>query len=91
MWILAHAHGTLLGLLHVAFGATLSILGEGSQRWRRIASPCLTGASVLLPGGFFLGGTVVYAGDPGVGILLVPIAAVLLFVAVLLTARGVSN
>jgi len=42
----------------------------------------LTGATVLLPGGFFLGGAMIYAGDPGVGILLVPVGALLLLVAV---------
>ena len=43
-------------------------------------------ASLLLPGGFFLGGVVIYAGDPGLGILLVPVGALLLLTAVLLTA-----
>gem|GEM_PF-5304127 len=34
------------------------------------------------------GGVVFYGGDPGVGILLLPIGAVLLLVAVALTLRG---
>jgi hypothetical protein len=46
------------------------------------------GASVLLPGGFFLGGLFLYRTDPGLGIVLVPIGAVLLFIAVFLTARA---
>jgi hypothetical protein len=50
----------------------------------------LIGASVLLPGGFFLGGFFIYDGDPGLGALLVPVGGVLLLIAVFLTARGIS-
>ena len=46
---------------------------------------------VLMPVGFFLGGVWIYGGDPGLGVLLVPIGAAALFVAVALTARGVSS
>jgi hypothetical protein len=53
-----------------------------------LAGNCLLGASVLLPGGFFLGGLFLYGGDPGLGVLLVPLGALLLLVAVLLTARA---
>jgi len=48
----------------------------------------MLGATLLMPAGFFLGGVVFYGGDPGVGILLLPIGAVLLLVAVALTLRG---
>ena len=34
--------------------------------------------SVLLPGGFLLGGLVIHGGDPGIGIYLTPIGAALL-------------
>ena len=53
----------------------------------RLASPSLIGATLLLPGGFLLGGLMIYDGDPGPGVLLVPIGALSLFIAVLLTAR----
>jgi len=87
MWTLAHAHGTLLALTHLAFAATVvPPAGDPSPRWLRTASACLVGSSVLLPGGFFLGGVVIYAGDPGVGIVLVPLGAVLALAAVLLAA-----
>jgi hypothetical protein len=89
MWTLAHAHGTLLGLVHVAFGATVSLAPAWDARRRSLASNCLMAASLLIPGGFFLGGVVIYAGDPGLGIVLVPVGALLLFTAVFLTARGV--
>ena len=56
LWTLAHAHGALLGLVHLGFAATLGlgvVLSERSSRW---ASGCLAGASFLLPGGFAIGG-----------------------------------
>ena len=86
MWRLAHAHGTLLGLIHLGFGITLNILRPPHAALCKLASRCLIGAGILLPGGFFLGGLVVYGGDPGLGILLVPVGALLLFVAVLVSA-----
>ena len=88
MWTLAHAHGTLLGLMHIGFAATTNLLPEWDAWRRRVASRCLLAAGLLIPGGFFLGGLVIYAGDPGLGILLVPVGAVLLFIAVFLTARA---
>ena len=59
MWTLAHAHGTLLSLVHVIFGLSLRATAESFVRNLRLISSCLIGASVLLPGGFFLGGVVV--------------------------------
>ncbi len=88
LWTLAHAHGTLLSLIHVAFGLTLLRVPEWTERWRSVGSRCLIGATILMPGGFFLGGLVFHAGDPGLGILLLPIGAALLFAAVGLTARA---
>jgi hypothetical protein len=90
MWTLAHAHGTLLALIHIGFALSLSALSNGNVRWRRLASPCLIGASILLPGGFFLGGIFIYGGDPGVGVLLLPIGALLLFVAIFVIARNTA-
>jgi len=91
MFTLAHAHGTLLGLVHIAFGLALAAHGPDSRRWLRIASPLLRAASVLLPGGFLLGGVVIYGGDPGVGILLVPLGALAAMVAVFLAARHLGR
>jgi hypothetical protein len=84
MWTLAHAHGTLLALINVAFAFTLRVATLQGPRVR-LASRCLLASSVLLPAGFFLGGIDVYAGDPGLGVLLVPAGAALLVVAVLVT------
>lgn len=86
MFTLAHSHGTLLGLLNVAFAVTLPHLPDWEVNRARLAGRCLFLASLLIPGGFLLGGLVVYGGDPGLGILLVPVGAVCLVIAVLLTA-----
>lgn len=86
LWTLAHAHGVLLGVLHIAFALSCRP-GADSDRAVRTASRCLTAAGILLPGGFLLGGIAIYDGDPGLGIFLVPIGGALLFVSVLLTAR----
>jgi hypothetical protein len=91
MWTLGHAHGTLLALVHVAFAFTMHVLPETAGRWRRVSSACLMSASILLPGGFFLGGIFLYATDPGIGIYLVPLGAVVLFLGVLLAAWGASS
>jgi len=91
MWTLAHAHGVLLGVLHLGFAFTLRELDATSLAWPRTPSLCLSGATVLLPLGFLLGGAVTYGGDPGVGILLVPVGAALLFAAVTITLVNVRR
>lgn len=88
MWTLAHAHGTLLGLAHIGFAWTVSTLSPGLGRARQ-ASSALAAASLLLPGGFFAGGVRFYAGDPGIGIALVPIGAVLVIYAAVAVARDI--
>jgi hypothetical protein len=46
---------------------------------RPSVSLALISAAILMPVGFFLGGIVIYDGDPGLGVWLVPIGAALLF------------
>jgi hypothetical protein len=87
MWTLAHAHGVGLALVNIAFAWTVKERGWSP----RLPSTCLVAASVLLPSGFFLGGISFYSGDPGLGVLLVPVGAVLLIVAVVITARVVTG
>lgn len=91
MWTLGHAHGTLLALVNAVFGFTILALSGDVGRAHRWASPCIMGASILLPGGFFVGGIFTYAGDPGVGIFLVPFGAAFLFVGVLLAAIAITK
>lgn len=88
MWTLAHAHGTLLALVNLVFGLMLRVVPEfGGPRLPTISSS-LIGALIVLPAGFFLGGVVVYGGDPSLGIVLVPIGAVLLLTALTFSAQS---
>ena len=113
MWRLAHAHGTFLSLVHIAYAATIFLWanlpsgqagksGRPAQAKREKAaqqatpwyiwpSRLLIGASVALPGGFFLGGVVIRGGDPGLGVLLLPIGAAMLLLAVFTVARAVTR
>ena len=79
VWTLAHTHGTLIGVLNLLF-AYDSLF--------QTASGCFTAAGVLMPLGFFLGGIVIYGGDPGLPVLLAPVGGALLVVAVAITALG---
>ncbi|MEO6596720.1 MAG: hypothetical protein ABIP94_18390 [Planctomycetota bacterium] len=79
LWRLAHAHGTFLGLVHVAFALSVAHIGGQAPR---LSSACLMGASIALPGGFLLGGFGVQGGDPGAGIVLVPLGLLLLLIAI---------
>ena len=90
MWTLAHAHGTLLGLVQLAFAFTLRHIDVEAAAVRS-SSSALIGASVLLPAGFFLGGVRFYSGDPGVGVALVPIGAALLIYAAVVVARQLAT
>lgn len=87
MWRLAHAHGALLGLVNVVAGLHIRVLPETGAAYRRVTSAALLAATALIPGGFFLGGIVFYGGDPGLGVLILPIGAVCLLVAAFLLAR----
>ncbi len=82
---LAHAHGALLGVVNILFAITAQHIGRGAP-WQGKISPLLLTGSLLLPAGFLLGGVVVYGGDPGIGVLLVPIGAAMLIIAVAVTA-----
>jgi hypothetical protein len=90
MWTLAHAHGVGLAIVNVLFALTLRIPEFRLQKLRLVSS-CLISASLLLPGGFFLGGLAFYSGDPGVGVIAVPAGAVLLLSAVFYTARATAR
>jgi hypothetical protein len=97
MWTLAHAHGTLLSLVQVAFAVGLRHFGRWTAARLKLASFFLLDAAVLIPVGFFLGGLRPTETDPDWGVLLVPAGAVLLAVAVAtivwsgLTGRGESG
>jgi len=90
MWTLAHAHGALLGLVHIAFALTLPALAPSFARRQSVVSTLLVAASILLPGGFFLGGIVVFGGDPNPAVLLSPVGALFMLIAVFMTAAGIA-
>ena len=88
MWTLAHAHGALLSVVNIVFGISAKHMPAWPEAGRNLASKCHLGALVLLPLGFFAGGVFIHGGHTGLCVLLLPPGAVLLFVAVGLTARG---
>lgn len=77
LWTLAHAHGTLLGLVVVVMGYSARSLIPTAEA-RKTPLKLLRAASVLVPCGFFLGGVGASEGDPSLFILLVPFGAALL-------------
>ena len=91
MWTLAHAHGTLLAILNIVFGLSLRVVPELTTSRLAFVSSALAGATIVMPAAFFLGGMVFYGGDPGLGILLLPVGAFLLLAAIFWIARGVSS
>jgi hypothetical protein len=92
MWRLAHAHGALLGLIHLALAAQLAREPASIGGRPRSVSLALCAATVLLPGGFLLGGAWFYEGDPGIGIALVPLGAVaLIWACASLALAGVAQ
>jgi len=86
LWTLAHAHGTLLGLVNLGFAAGLLQFGRWTERRLKLASFFLIDALLFLPAGFFLGGIGHTEVDPSPGVLLVPLGALFLLLAVGLIA-----
>jgi hypothetical protein len=79
LWRLAHAHGTLLGMLCLVF--TLLAERTVAEPARRSIARLVAWGAVLMPLGFFLGGILNSEGDPSLGIVLVPVGAGLLITA----------
>jgi len=65
MWRLAHAHGSLLGLLNVGYALS-------ARAWPKLedglAARALLSALWLMPLGFLLGGAFARGGDPGLAV-----------------------
>lgn len=80
---LAHAHGVALSLLLVVFAHAGAPLLPRSDAW---TSRLLAGAAVTLPVGFALSSIAHPESDPGIAILLVPIAGLALVVGLVRTA-----
>jgi hypothetical protein len=88
LWRLAHAHGTFLSLVNIGFAVTIPLLGH---RHLRLASACFTSSLIALPGGFLLGAFGGHGGDPGLGILLVPIGLIVMVIAIICTLRCLGD
>ena len=89
MFTLAHAHGTALALVNIVAALTARHFRDFDLR--PAVSFSLIWSGILFPVGFFLGGIVTYGGDPGLGIWLVPVAAILLFYSVFSIAMSVTR
>jgi len=85
MFTLAHAHGALLALVNIAAGLTARGLNRPLPN---AAATSLVWGAVLLPAGFLLGGVWIHDGDPGLGVALAPIGALLLLYGVFAAARA---
>lgn len=88
LWRLAHAHGSMLGILCLLFAA-LAAAHVPDERVRLRCSRELCWGAVLMPVGFFAGGVLNFEGDPSLGILLVPVGALLLVAALVRLLRAV--
>ena len=84
MWRLAHAHGTLLGILCLVCAVVAEAHIPEAIRARVLTT--VRWGAVLMPLGFFVGGVLNSEGDPSLGILLVPAGALLLVVALVRVA-----
>ena len=80
---LAHAHGTLLGLILIAI--TLSC-EYATVRLHRAARISVRAGALLMPVGFLLAGLSHPEGDPGIAIWIVPPSAVLVVFGIVSTA-----
>lgn len=91
LWTLAHAHGMLLGLVHVGFAAALRARPGWSGGSRTLASRAFLAAALLLPGGFLLGGAVTSGGDPNPLVLLSPLGGLAFALGATVTWRAMGR
>lgn len=82
LWTLAHAHGNLLGILCLVFGALGPRIAPAPARRARLATWLAVGA-VAMPLGFLLGGVLNSESDPSLGIVLVPFGGIVLLIVLL--------
>jgi hypothetical protein len=85
LWTLAHAHGDALALTNLALAATCRRL---PRPLAPAASLALVVGTILVPGGFFLGGLFIHGGDPGLGAILIPPGALFVLASLALVVRA---
>jgi hypothetical protein len=83
LWVLAHAHGALLALFNLAYAAALPRVVAAAS-----AGAWLRWGAALVPAGFFLGGIGNSEGDPSLAIVLTPVGALAVLIALALCAKA---
>lgn len=83
LWVLAHAHGALLALFNLIFSALLPCMVAAAS-----AGAWLRWGAALVPAGFFLGGIGNSEGDPSLAIVLTPLGAAAVLIALALCVRA---
>ena len=86
LWMTAHAGGVVLGMVNIAFAASLHRFAGGLVRVR--SSMALIAANVAVPGGLFLAGLFLHDERPGTGLVLFYMGALLLLGSLALMARA---
>jgi hypothetical protein len=84
---LAHFHAGLLGMVNLVYAGHADTPALDAAR-QRLASRSLRAGSLVLPLGFLLGGLWHPEGDPGLGIVLVPLGALAVALALALQAHA---
>ncbi|MBL9137065.1 MAG: hypothetical protein JNK85_14430 [Verrucomicrobiales bacterium] len=82
MWTLAHTHGSLFSVVAVVAAVSLPWVRMSVTKSAGCVAWGIMGGQVLMPLGFFLGGVWLKAGEPGVGVFLVPIGAAMMLMGV---------
>ena len=83
LWVLAHAHGGLLALLNLIYVAVLPRMAVAAN-----AGAWLRWGAALVPAGFFLGGIGNTEGDPSLPIVLTPLGALAVLIALGLCVKA---
>lgn len=83
LWVLAHAHGALLALFNLIYAALLPRIAAAAS-----AGVWLRWGAALVPAGFFLGGIGNSEGDPSLLIVLTPIGALAVLIALALCVKA---
>lgn len=83
LWALAHAHGALLALFNLAYSALLPRIAGAVK-----AGVWLRWGAALVPAGFFLGGIANSEGDPSLLIVLTPLGALAVLLALAVCVRA---
>ena len=86
LWMTSHGGGVVLGILNIAFAASLHRFSTGLVCLR--SSMGLIAANVAIPSGLFMAGLFLHDDRPGTGLLLFFIGTVLLLGSLLLMAQA---